>query len=180
MTAVNLTRITTTTITYVSLFCLSGPVCEEKGCPGVSISCSGHGYCTIADQTCTCDPYWTGHDCNTPDCPGEPDCNSRGRMIVWMMMTMMMIRTHSHYDDDCDRDDEEKDGNNDCCKDDDDHASNYTINDKPQTIILECDSESLSLLTDLMPTVDKPDRSVQVDIYVNWIQSQQDREEYLD
>lgn len=56
-----------------------GTECQVRGCPGVGISCSGHGYCTIADQTCTCNRYWTGDDCNSPDCPGDPlDCNGKG------------------------------------------------------------------------------------------------------
>jgi hypothetical protein len=31
---------------------------------------------------CTCDSGWTGDGCEIPDCPGNPDCLNRGRVLL--------------------------------------------------------------------------------------------------
>lgn len=61
-------------------FNFSGEKCEQKGCPGVGSSCSGHGYCDETNQLCYCNRYWKGVGCNLPNCPGDPDdCNNKGK-----------------------------------------------------------------------------------------------------
>ena len=73
-----------------------GDRCDEKGCPGIGESCSGHGSCIEEEQLCLCNPGWQGGKarpgtnhlvltnsmlgpgCNIPDCPGTPDCNGTG------------------------------------------------------------------------------------------------------
>ena len=58
---------------------ITGVECDDKGCPGTGESCSGHGACTIADQSCLCDTGWKSDGCDQPDCPGTPDCSGIGK-----------------------------------------------------------------------------------------------------
>jgi hypothetical protein len=39
-------------------------------------ACGGHGRKEFGDR-CTCDSYWTGANCDTPDQP--PDCGAHGK-----------------------------------------------------------------------------------------------------
>ena len=61
-----------------------GHVCNKPGCPGEKEDCTGHGECNTVTHTCNCKPGWTGdpdpleNACDTPDCPGKPDCNNNG------------------------------------------------------------------------------------------------------
>ena len=57
-----------------------GERCTIRGCPGEGESCSGRGFCDIAEQECTCDDMWKGAGCEIPDCPGTPDCNGTGKV----------------------------------------------------------------------------------------------------
>lgn len=73
-------------------YCCPGDECETRGCPGTGESCSGNGLCTISDQTCTCDSYWTGEGCDTWDCPGDPiDCNGLGKHIVTFFIVNLFM-----------------------------------------------------------------------------------------
>ncbi|KAH3880002.1 hypothetical protein DPMN_003914 [Dreissena polymorpha] len=56
----------------------TGAFCDVRGCLGEGSSCSGHGYCDLAKQTCSCDTNWKGDGCNIWDCPGDPDCSGEG------------------------------------------------------------------------------------------------------
>ena len=52
-----------------------GADCSKPVCPH---ECSGNGECNTANAVCECNPGWRGPGCETPDCPGEPDCFNRG------------------------------------------------------------------------------------------------------
>ena len=44
--------------------------------------CSEHGTCIRDTQECYCDQRWGGADCNTPVCPGSPECSGMGTCEV--------------------------------------------------------------------------------------------------
>ena len=58
-----------------------GDNCEIQGCPGEDGACNGRGTCNSVKQKCTCYPGWTGYDCSIPDCPGNPSCSGKNKMI---------------------------------------------------------------------------------------------------
>ena len=53
-------------------------VCQRAGCPGDYNDCTDHGDCNKATHECTCFPGWSGDACDVADCPGSPNCMSRG------------------------------------------------------------------------------------------------------
>lgn len=60
-----------------------GSLCEDQGCPGEDGSCNGHGTCDAAISICSCYPGWRGEDCNTPICPGTPECSGRFKICIY-------------------------------------------------------------------------------------------------
>ncbi|XP_071506024.1 uncharacterized protein [Diadema antillarum] len=59
-------------------------MCQCHGCfSGLScnVECSGRGSC-LENGVCTCSEFFKGELCQEYDCPGEPDCSSRGSCVL--------------------------------------------------------------------------------------------------